>query len=64
MDLALELARSDPNNSELLRVGYDRMLLKPRLAHIGVGGFHRSHLAVYCDELAELGSDWIGSIRD
>ena len=37
---------------------YDRTRLVPRIAHIGVGGFHRSHLAVYTQELAEGGSDW------
>jgi mannitol 2-dehydrogenase len=37
---------------------YDRERLQPRLAHIGVGGFHRAHLAVYVHELAERGGDW------
>lgn len=37
---------------------YDRTRLRPRIAHIGVGGFHRAHLAVYCHELAGNGSDW------
>ena len=37
---------------------YDRTRLVPRIAHIGVGGFHRSHLASYTHELAQSGSDW------
>jgi mannitol 2-dehydrogenase len=37
---------------------YDRARLHPRVAHIGVGGFHRAHLAVYLHELAEGGGDW------
>ncbi len=37
---------------------YDRSRLRPRIAHIGVGGFHRAHLAVYCEHLARMGSDW------
>ncbi len=37
---------------------FDRSRLVPRIAHIGVGGFHRSHLAAYTHELAESGSDW------
>lgn len=38
---------------------YDRSMLEPNLVHIGVGGFHRSHLAVYLDELAAQGiTDW------
>ena len=38
--------------------GYDRSALVPRIVHIGVGGFHRAHLALYTDELAADGGDW------
>lgn len=39
--------------------GYDRAALAPSVVHLGVGGFHRAHQAVYFDELAERGnSDW------
>lgn len=38
--------------------GYDRSRLVGRIAHIGVGGFHRAHLAAYTDDLAADGSDW------
>ena len=37
---------------------YDRAALTPRILHIGVGGFHRAHLARYIDELAEGGGGW------
>lgn len=37
---------------------YDRDTLDPRIVHIGVGGFHRSHMALYTDELARSGGDW------
>lgn len=37
---------------------YDRAALSPRILHIGVGGFHRAHLARYVDELAESGGGW------
>jgi mannitol 2-dehydrogenase len=37
---------------------YDRSALVPRILHLGVGGFHRAHLALYAHELAEAGSDW------
>ncbi len=37
---------------------YDRSALAPRLLHLGVGGFHRAHLALYTHELAERSSDW------
>jgi mannitol 2-dehydrogenase len=37
---------------------YDRHRLQPRILHVGVGGFHRAHLALYTHELAETGSAW------
>jgi mannitol 2-dehydrogenase len=37
---------------------YDRAALTPRILHIGVGGFHRAHMARYVDELAEAGGGW------
>jgi mannitol 2-dehydrogenase len=37
---------------------YDRRALVPRILHVGIGGFHRSHMALYTDELAAGGSDW------
>jgi mannitol 2-dehydrogenase len=35
---------------------YDRSRLQPAIVHVGVGGFHRAHLAVYVHELASRGS--------
>jgi mannitol 2-dehydrogenase len=37
---------------------YDRGRLQPRIVHVGVGGFHRAHLAVYVHQLASAGGDW------
>ncbi|MGI9605634.1 MAG: mannitol dehydrogenase family protein [Acidimicrobiales bacterium] len=38
---------------------YDRSRLRPGIVHIGVGGFHRAHLATYVDELCRSGHlDW------
>jgi mannitol 2-dehydrogenase len=37
---------------------YNRSGLLPRILHLGVGGFHRAHLALYAHELAEAGSEW------
>ena len=39
---------------------YDRTRLAPAIVHIGVGGFHRAHQAVYLDDLAAQGItlDW------
>jgi mannitol 2-dehydrogenase len=38
--------------------GYDRRRFTRRIVHVGVGGFHRAHLAVYVHELASDGVDW------
>ena len=38
---------------------YDRDALRPSIVHLGVGGFHRAHLATYVDDLCRAGStDW------
>lgn len=37
--------------SEVRRPAYDRSALKPGIAHIGVGAFHRCHQAEYTDDL-------------
>jgi mannitol 2-dehydrogenase len=46
--------------SEIARSGipvptYDRERLRPAIVHVGVGGFHRAHLALYVHELASRG---------
>lgn len=43
----------------ILRPKYDRDLAKPGVVHLGLGGFHRSHQAVYFDRILESGDmDW------
>ena len=39
---------------------YDRSRLTPGIVHIGLGNFHRAHMAVYLDDLMNLGEamDW------
>jgi mannitol 2-dehydrogenase len=37
---------------------YDRATLRPRILHLGVGGFHRAHMALYTDEVSAAGEDW------
>jgi mannitol 2-dehydrogenase len=37
---------------------YDRRRLSPRILHVGVGGFHRAHMARCTDKLASSGGDW------
>ena len=38
-------------DTSVVRPSYDRTQVMPRLVHIGAGGFNRSHLAVYLDDL-------------
>jgi mannitol 2-dehydrogenase len=47
-------------HAERLRVpAYDRTALIPGIVHLGVGGFHRAHQAVYLDDLAHGGAtEW------
>ena len=60
------MERTELNNANLGQItdeiavpDYDRSALARSIVHIGVGGFHRAHLAVYVDELAKLGhTDW------
>ncbi len=39
---------------------YDRGKVRPGIVHVGVGGFHRAHQAMYLDRLLEAGGalDW------
>jgi mannitol 2-dehydrogenase len=38
---------------------YDRALVTPGIVHVGVGGFHRAHQAMYTDRLLSEGAlDW------
>jgi mannitol 2-dehydrogenase len=39
---------------------YDRSRVRTGIVHLGVGGFHRAHLAMYADQLLESGHslDW------
>ena len=36
---------------------YDRSALRPGILHVGVGNFHRAHMAVYLDRLFATGRD-------
>ncbi|HEX7527222.1 MAG TPA: mannitol dehydrogenase family protein [Gaiellaceae bacterium] len=59
--MTLRLSSANLEAIEGLGVGvphYDRAALVPRVLHLGVGGFHRAHMALYTDELAEGGGDW------
>jgi mannitol 2-dehydrogenase len=67
--IARDVGRSSPiplaesRLAEIARNGipvptYDRARLQPAIVHVGVGGFHRAHLAVYVHELAARGGSW------
>ena len=47
-------------DSRVRRPSYDREKLRAQTVHMGVGGFHRAHQAVYLDSLLERGvlSEW------
>lgn len=47
-------------SADILRPTYDRQQIRQGIVHIGVGGFHRAHQAVYTDKLLNQGlaQDW------
>jgi mannitol 2-dehydrogenase len=59
--VTLQLSTANLEAIAALGVGvprYDRASLAPRILHVGVGGFHRAHMALYTDELAAAGGGW------
>jgi mannitol 2-dehydrogenase len=56
----LDAASLDSARDGVAVPGYDRDRTTVGIVHIGVGGFHRAHQAVYLDELMALGraQDW------
>lgn len=46
--------------ASVARPRYDRTALSPGIVHVGCGNFHRAHMAVYLDDLFQLGlgHDW------
>ena len=61
MELSAEtLSLRSPLASDVAVPSYDRELVSPGIAHIGVGNFHRAHQALVIDRLlgAGQGSDW------
>ena len=37
---------------------YDRDRITPGIVHLGIGAFHRAHMAVYVDDLLKDNPDW------
>ena len=59
----MSIALAERNLDDIAALGipvpqYDRRALSPKILHIGVGGFHRAHMALYTDEVAGSGGDW------
>lgn len=48
------------NPASVAMPAYDRSRLTPGIVHIGLGNFHRAHMAVYLDDLFAMGEgmDW------
>ena len=59
-ELKLSLANLPAIAKKIPVPTYARSALKPGIMHFGVGNFHRAHLAVYLDDLFNLGEghDW------
>jgi len=56
-ELRLSLANLTALAERVAVPRYARSVLRPGIVHIGVGNFHRAHLACYLDDLFNLGSD-------
>ena len=56
----LNNANLDRLAPEVATPGYDRGAITPGIVHVGVGGFHRAHQAMYLDALMNRGEalDW------
>ena len=57
MTVRLSLSNLSSLPSNVARPRYDRARLTPGILHFGVGNFHRSHQAVYLDDLFNMGLD-------
>lgn len=57
MTLTLNAAALPHLPEGVSRPGYDRAALRPGILHVGVGNFHRAHMAVYLDRLFATGRD-------
>ncbi len=60
MTIKLDLNALEKLSPKIARPRYQRSNINPGIIHIGVGNFHRSHQAVYLDDLfnAGLSLDW------
>jgi len=57
------ISLAERNLDEIAALGvpvprYDRSALSPKILHVGVGAFHRAHMALYTDEVAASNGGW------
>ena len=43
---------------EVRRPTYDRGRVTPGIVHLGIGAFHRAHMAAYIDKLLGTSPEW------
>ena len=53
--MAMKLRQDDAALPRRSVPAYDRATLTPGIVHIGLGNFHRAHMAVYLDDLFDAG---------
>jgi mannitol 2-dehydrogenase len=53
--MQLDASTLDHLGPEVATPGYDRSAVRVGIVHLGVGGFHRSHQAMYLDRLMDQG---------
>ncbi len=54
-----EIAATDSRQMDVGTPNYDRSEIARSIVHLGVGGFHRAHLAAYIDDLCRAGNrEW------
>jgi fructuronate reductase len=44
--------------ADIARPGYDRSRVSPGIVHLGIGAFHRAHMAAYVDSLLGMAPEW------
>ena len=54
----MKLNKSTLADIPIDKPSYNRDEIGIGIAHFGVGGFHRAHLALYTDDVAAAGGDW------
>lgn len=45
-------------DASVRKPGYDRAEITPGIVHIGIGAFHRAHMAVYVDDILATDRSW------